>query len=212
MSNYFHLRNEYTRGVLQEEQLKSDPFDQFREWFDEAITSGMPDPNAMVLSTCGIDRRPASRIVLLKEVTATGLTFFTNYNSRKGKHIEQNPFGSLLFPWHSMERQVRIEGKIVKVDPGKSDEYFQSRPEGSRIGAWTSPQSEEIPSREYLETLEKKFRLKFETRTIPRPPQWGGYQLLPDRFEFWQGRENRLHDRFEYYLRKGSWKVRMLAP
>jgi len=212
MSNFFRFRTEYSHGSLLIEHLKPDPFEQFREWLDQAIFSGISDPNAMVLSTCGSDMRPSSRIVLLKEITTEGFTFFTNYNSRKGKHIEQNPYGSLLFPWHSLERQVRIEGVVQKISAEKSDEYFHSRPEESRIGAWTSPQSEEIPSREYLETLEKKFRSKFETSIIPRPPQWGGYRLLPDRFEFWQGCESRLHDRFEYYLENQVWIIRRLAP
>jgi pyridoxamine 5'-phosphate oxidase len=198
--------------MLSEEQLKSDPFDQFREWYDEAIASNMTDPNAMILATCGANKRPSSRIVLLKEVANDGFTFFTNYHSKKGCQIEENPLGSLLFPWHSVERQVRIEGIIVKISPAKSDEYFNNRSEGSRIGAWTSPQSQEIPSREFLEIMEEKYKNAFKADTLPRPPHWGGYKLLPDLFEFWQGRENRLHDRFEYYKKKGFWKIRRLAP
>ena len=164
------------------------------------------------VTVSSVARSRRSRMVLLKEFTHEGFTFFTHYNSKKGRQIEQNPYGAILFPWNMLERQVRIEGKIEKVSPEKSDEYFQSRPEGSRIGAWTSPQSQEIPSREMLEDQENKFRKDFITTTIPRPPQWGGYCLVPDFFEFWQGRESRLHDRFEYYSEKESWKIRRLAP
>ena len=205
MSELYQLRNEYLNGSLSEDELNP-------EWFDQVLASGLPDPNAMILSTCGSDMRPSSRIVLLKEYTQEGYTFFTNYYSKKGRQIEQNPYGSLLFPWNALERQVRIEGKIVKVDASKSDEYYQNRPDGSRIGAWTSPQSEEIPSREFLEIMEEKLSKEFKASTIPRPQQWGGYRLIPDLFEFWQGRESRLHDRFEYYPDKGSWKIRRLAP
>ena len=212
MSELYQLRNEYLNGSLSEDELNPDPLLQFREWFDQVLASGLPDPNAMILSTCGSDMRPSSRIVLLKEYTQEGYTFFTNYYSKKGRQIEQNPYGSLLFPWNALERQVRIEGKIVKVDASKSDEYYQNRPDGSRIGAWTSPQSEEIPSREFLEIMEEKLSKEFKASTIPRPQQWGGYRLIPDLFEFWQGRESRLHDRFEYYPDKGSWKIRRLAP
>ncbi len=212
MSELYQLRNEYLNGSLSEDELNPDPLLQFREWFDQVLASGLPDPNAMILSTCGSDMRPSSRIVLLKEYTQEGYTFFTNYYSKKGRQIEQNPYGSLLFPWNALERQVRIEGTIVKVDASKSDEYYQNRPDGSRIGAWTSPQSEEIPSREFLEIMEEKLSKEFKASTIPRPPQWGGYRLIPDLFEFWQGRESRLHDRFEYYPDKGSWKIRRLAP
>ena len=213
MPDLSQLRTEYMKGTLSENDLNPDPFKQFHDWFNEVLASKMPDPTVMVLSTCGSDKCPSSRMVLLKEFTPEGFTFFTHYQSKKGRQIEQNPYGALLFPWNMLERQVRIEGKIVKVSPEKSDEYFQSRPEGSRIGAWTSPQSEEIPSRELLVDQENKLRNEFKTSTIPRPPQWGGYCLIPDLFEFWQGRESRLHDRFEYYSDDGvSWKIRRLAP
>lgn len=212
MAELYDLRREYGINVLTEDQLDPNPFSQFREWFNQTLDSGLPDPNAMILSTSGSNNRPSSRIVLLKEITTTGFTFFSHYESRKGHEIQQNPYGALLFPWHILERQVRIEGKIVKSDPVKSDEYFQSRPEGSQIAAWTSQQSQEIPSRGYLETREEQFRAEFKVQTIPRPPQWGGYCLIPDLFEFWQGRESRLHDRFEYYLKESLWKIRRLAP
>lgn len=212
MSGLYQLRKEYLKETLSEDELNTDPFKQFSDWFDQVRASDLPDPTSMVLSTCGSDKRPSSRIVLLKEFTAEGFMFFTNYNSKKGRQIKQNPYGSLLFSWNVLERQIRIEGKIVKVDAAKSDEYFQSRPEGSRIGAWTSPQSEEIPSREFLEKMEKKLQNEFKASTIPRPPQWGGYRLIPDLFEFWQGRESRLHDRFEYYQENQVWKIRRLGP
>ncbi len=212
MSGLYQLRKEYLKETLSEDELNTDPFKQFSDWFDQVRASDLPDPTSMVLSTCGSDKRPSSRIVLLKEFTAEGFMFFTNYNSKKGRQIKQNPYGSLLFSWNVLERQIRIEGKIVKVDAAKSDEYFQSRPEGSRIGAWTSPQSEEIPSREFLEIMEKKLQNEFKAYTIPRPPQWGGYRLIPDLFEFWQGRESRLHDRFEYYQENQVWKIRRLGP
>ena len=212
MPDLYNLRNEYLKGTLSKNDLNPDPLKQFHDWFNEVLASKMPDPTVMVLSTSGTDNRPSSRMVLLKEYSEEGFTFFTHYQSKKGKQIEQNPYGALLFPWNVLERQVRIEGKIVKVSPEKSDEYFLSRPEGSRIGAWTSPQSEEISSRKMLEEMENKFRDEFKTSTVPRPPQWGGYLLIPDLFEFWQGRESRLHDRFEYYPDNGSWKIRRLAP
>lgn len=212
MSEISQIHKEYLNGSLTEDQLNPDPFKQFHEWFEQMLASGLPDPNAMVLSTSGSDNRPSSRIVLLKGITLQGFTFFTNYYSKKGQQIDHNPYGSLLFPWQALERQVRIEGRIEKVKPEKSDEYFRHRPEGSRIGAWTSPQSEEVPSREFLEIMEQKLRDKFKANTIPRPPQWGGYRLIPDLFEFWQGRENRLHDRFEYFIDNELWKIRRLAP
>jgi pyridoxamine 5'-phosphate oxidase len=166
----------------------------------------------MILSTVSESHRPTSRIVLLKEFNKKGLVFFTNYNSKKGKQIGKHPYGALLFPWHGMERQVRIEGKIKKISGSGSDAYFESRPEGSKIAAWASSQSEEIPSRQYLKAQEKEFKQKFQDGRIPRPPEWGGYRLIPDLFEFWQGRENRLHDRFEYKLQKDKWIINRLAP
>jgi len=208
----FHLRKEYHKGSLSEDQISPDPFVQFGSWFNEAAESHLLYPTAMVLSTCNTNKRPSSRIVLLKEFSTQGFMFFTHYMSKKGKQIGRNPFGSLLFPWHEIERQVRIEGKIEKVDEVTSDLYFRSRPEGSMIAAWASPQSEKIPSRVYLENIEKKFRRQFSSGKIERPTEWGGYLLKPDLFEFWQGRENRLHDRIEYHLEAEHWEIRRLAP
>lgn len=212
MPDLFHLRKEYTAGKLVSADLKEDPVDQFQKWFEQISMSGMPDSTAMILATSGSDNRPSSRIVLLKEFSPDGFTFFTNYKSRKGRQIDENPFGSLLFAWHFLERQVRIEGRIEKLDAAKSDQYFENRPVGSRIGAWTSPQSEEIPSREYLEEREEKLQTEFKPDSITRPAEWGGYILKPDLFEFWQGRENRLHDRFEYRKENELWEMVRLAP
>jgi len=212
MPELFHHRKEYLKSTLSEDQVSNDPFIQFHNWFNEVTDAGLSYPTAMVLSTCDADNRPSSRIVLLKEFNAEGFMFFTHYLSRKGKHIGRNPFGSLLFPWHELERQVRIEGTVEKVDKTTSDIYFGSRPEGSMVAAWTSPQSETIPSREYLERIEKKYRHQFASGKIERPPDWGGFLLKPDLFEFWQGRENRLHDRIEYYLEGKNWEIRRLAP
>lgn len=212
MSDLFHLRKEYTNGKLFPEDMDMNPVDQFQKWFEQISMSGMPDPTAMILATSGAENRPSSRIVLLKEFTSEGFSFFTHYDSKKGQQIAENPYGSLLFAWHFLERQVRIEGKICKLSTEKSDQYYDSRPVGSRIGAWTSPQSKEIESREYLEIREQKFQSEFKPDSIPRPAEWGGYILIPDRMEFWQGRENRLHDRFEYRLKHDSWEMVRLAP
>jgi pyridoxamine 5'-phosphate oxidase len=212
MINLNNFRKEYNKEELDEKKLSPDPFKQFDTWFDDAVDCGIDEPNLMVLSTISELNRPSSRIVLLKKYNHKGFAFFTNYNSRKGKQIEKNPFGVLLFPWHTMERQIRIEGKIGKLSKEESDAYFRSRPAGARIAAWASPQSEEIPSREYLENLEQKFREKFVDNSIPRPSNWGGYRLIPDLFEFWQGRKNRLHDRIEYTFNGEKWDMKRLAP
>jgi pyridoxamine 5'-phosphate oxidase len=197
---------------LDRTDLLPDPIEQFNKWFADAEIEGIEEPNVMILSTTGVNQRPASRIVLLKDCTINGFSFFTNYGSKKGRQISENPFGSLLFPWHTIERQVRVEGKIEKLSEEISDQYFKSRPAGSRLGAWASQQSTEIPSREFLENREKEFILKFKDGIIPRPPDWGGYILRPDLFEFWQGRKSRLHDRFQYTLEKDSWKITRLSP
>ena len=207
-----NFRKEYDREELSKNNLSPDPFRQFDAWFNDAIEYGIEEPNAMVLSTVSLFNRPSSRIVLLKDYNSKGFAFFTNYNSKKGKQIENSPFGALLFPWHEVERQIRIEGKIEKLSDQESDAYFHSRPADSRISAIISPQSEEISSRKYLEELEQKFREEFSDNVIQRPANWGGYRLVPDLFEFWQGRKNRLHDRFEYMFVDGSWKIRRLAP
>jgi pyridoxamine 5'-phosphate oxidase len=212
MPELFQYRKEYLQKALTEKMLHENPVEQFRSWFNEAIHSKLEEPNAMILATSGKDNRPTARVVLLKQYGNSGFTFFTNYHSQKGRNISENPFASALFSWLALERQVRIEGLVKKVPELISDAYFKERPTGSKIGAWVSNQSDEIPSRDYLEEKERKYTEQFNKKTIPRPASWGGYRLIPDRFEFWQGRENRLHDRFEYYLENQLWKIRRLAP
>lgn len=205
------LRKDYMQGSLHEEDAPTDPFQFFKVWFDQALRAQLPEPNAMTLSTVSSNGRPASRIVLIKGFDQTGFTFFTNYDSRKGQELDANPFASLLFHWTELERQVRIEGKVSKVSAERSDEYYHSRPLGSRIGAWASPQSQVLPDRNALEALVEKVQDVHGERPA-RPPHWGGYCLIPDYFEFWQGRPSRLHDRLAYRLEDGSWQRSRLAP
>ena len=207
--------NKETRegSILDETTINSNPILQFNTWFDEVEKAGISDANSMNLSTSTPDGRPSSRIVLLKELNAEGFIFYTNYQSQKGLEIESNPFGALSFYWKEISRQVRIEGPIEKVSFEKSDEYFKTRPRGSQIGAWSSPQSNRIEKRIILEEREAKLIEKFKDKEIPRPAQWGGYILLPEMVEFWQGRENRLHDRIQYNLTKDrKWEIVRLAP
>lgn len=206
------LRNEYTKAALEVNQTAESPLEQFREWFNEARKSEVMEPNAMVLSTVDQEGRPVGRVVLLKDLTGQGFSFYTNYNSRKGKEIEKNPFASLTFFWPELERQVRIEGKLQKTSKQASDTYFASRPRGSQIGAWASPQSEEIPDRESLEIRERNYQERFEGKEVPRPDHWGGYELIPDKIEFWQGRKSRLHDRVFYQKGSNGWTRKRLAP
>lgn len=206
------LRREFTLKVLDEHDALPDPVSLFELWLREAIEAGALEPNAMCLSTVGKDMRPSSRIVLLKQAGTDGLVFFTNYESRKAVQIDQNPFCSLSFVWHELERQVRIEGEVKRLSSQESDSYFESRPALSKLGAWASPQSKVVPGREYLETLVRNFEEKYQNRQIPRPANWGGYIVEPFLFEFWQGRPGRLHDRIQYTLNKGAWDVRRLAP
>jgi pyridoxamine 5'-phosphate oxidase len=207
------IRKEYKLQTLSEDDVVKDPLSQFDKWWQEAIHAGIDEPNAMTLATASADGMPDARIVLLKGFNTQGFTFFTNYNSAKGTQLLENPRASLVFFWKELERQVRISGLVSLAAEKVSDEYFNSRPEGSRIGAWASPQSEPIESREWLEENEKKFQEEWAGRTIIRPPHWGGYLLKPVRMEFWQGRPSRLHDRLLYTLQKnGSWKIERLAP
>ena len=206
------IRNEYKYQQLTENNVNHNPFLQLKSWLDEALTSEIHEATAMNLSTVGRDGKPSSRIVLLKELSEAGLTFFTNYESKKGKELFQNPFAAILFFWPELERQVRVEGKVKKVSAGESDEYFKSRPIGSRIGANISPQSQVIPGRELLEKKQLEFAKRFESKEIPRPSHWGGYILVPEMFEFWQGRESRLHDRLRFTKFDGEWKIERLAP
>lgn len=207
-----NLRNDYTKAALDVGQTAESPIEQFRQWFTDARTAKVLETNAMTLSTVDAGGKPSARVVLLKDITEKGFTFYTNYNSRKGKEIENNPYAALTFFWPELERQVRIEGKLTKVGEQTSNVYFASRPRASQIGAWASPQSEEIPNRGILETREKDFLKKFEGVAIPRPDHWGGYELIPDKVEFWQGRKSRLHDRIIYYRENNGWKRKRLAP
>lgn len=210
--NLNQIRREYTLNELNENSILPDPFEQFAVWLDEAIKSFETDATSMVLSTVSSDGTPSSRIVLLKHFNNNGFDFFTNYNSRKSKDIDANPNVCILFYWSILERQVRIEGRIVKTTPEESDAYFSRRPELSQIAAWASPQSSEIPNRQTLIDWFDEISDIMKTKGLKRPPHWGGYRLIPSLFEFWQGRENRLHDRIEYYLEGDSWKTRRLAP
>jgi len=206
------IRKEYGFSHLDIDSLDANPIVHFRYWLNEALKTGVFEPTAMVLSTATLDGKASSRIVLLKDLDADGFSFFTNYESKKAIQLASNPVGSLLFFWPQLERQVRIEGKIFRALRHQSDEYFKNRPEGSKIGAWASPQSQRVPSREYLENLQKDYLELFKTKALDRPEHWGGYKLIPDLIEFGQGRENRLHDRFEYEKNGGMWEIHRLAP
>lgn len=206
------LRENYTKGSLDIAAVAPSPFTQFNRWFDEALKSEIREPNALTLSTVSADGKPAARIVLLKKID-TGFTFFTNYLSRKGSELAENPNGCISFFWNELERQVRIEGLIEKVSDTESDDYFQSRPRASQIGAWSSNQSMVIENRSVLEEREKALLTKYEGQLIPRPHHWGGYRLVPTYVEFWQGRPSRLHDRITYSLQAdGQWKIERLSP
>ncbi|EMR04479.1 pyridoxamine 5'-phosphate oxidase [Cesiribacter andamanensis] len=207
------LRRDYTQASLEISNTLPDPISQFKKWFSEAQQAGALEPNAMTLSTISAEGRPDARIVLIKDVQEDGFTFFTNYTSRKGKDLDKHPFAALTFYWSELERQVRIEGDVEKVDAASSDAYFGSRPRGSQIGAWTSPQSQEIPNRGILETRQRDFEERFAQAEVPRPEHWGGYLVKPLRIEFWQGRASRLHDRIVYEKSAtGGWERKRLAP
>jgi pyridoxamine 5'-phosphate oxidase len=207
------IRKEYKLQTLSEKDIHKDPFGQFEKWWQEAIHSGVEEPNAMTLATASADAMPDARIVLLKGFDDRGFTFFTNYHSAKGQQLLENPRASLVFFWRELERQVRISGLASLSSSTVSDEYFKSRPEGSRIGVWASPQSETIESREWLEEKEKAYREEWMGRSIERPEYWGGYTVKPVNIEFWQGRPSRLHDRLRYSVQNnGSWKIERLAP
>lgn len=207
------IRRDYKLRSLEETDMAVNPFDQFTRWWDEAVQSDIDEVNAMVLATATTEGVPSARIVLLKGYTEKGFIFFTNYNSHKGKELQNNPHTALVFFWKELERQVRIEGIAEKTSAEESDRYFQSRPAESRIGAWASPQSEIVPDREVIEKNFMGFQNQFRTEEIPRPPHWGGYMVRPTLFEFWQGRSNRLHDRMQYTPASGAhWKIERLAP
>jgi pyridoxamine 5'-phosphate oxidase len=212
--NLADIRKEYTLQDLTIEQTAAEPFAQFRLWLTEALSAKVPEPNAMHLSTVSAAGRPSGRIVLLKGLDERGFVFFTNYQSRKGQDLAHNQWASLTFFWPELERQVRIEGTTELVSVRKSDEYFHSRPRGSQIGAWASPQSQEIPGRQMLEQTISRLQDKFgQQATIPRPPHWGGYCVVPEVMEFWQGRASRLHDRIVYTRSlENTWHKSRLAP
>jgi len=213
MSRIADLRKEYMKETLSEHDVDRDPFQQFGKWWTEALESGIEEANAMTLATATPEGMPTARIVLIKGYDRNGFVFFTNYESRKGKELLENPHACLLFFWSALERQVRIEGICEKVSEEESDNYFHSRPEGSRIGAWVSPQSQVIGGREVLDEKLNQISVQYADGAIPRPPHWGGYVVVPRVIEFWQGRPSRLHDRIRYRLdASGSWKIERLAP
>ncbi len=206
------IRREYRRQGIDREDLSTSPFDQFRRWFAES-EAWLEDPTAMVLATSNLVDQISQRIVLLKEIDEQGLAFYTNYASRKAAEMNANPRVSALFPWHSLDRQVIIHGSVDKLTREASQKYFSSRPQASRLSAWASPQSRIVPSRAWLEARVLKYQTKFSDGEIPLPDFWGGYRLIPSRFEFWQGRSHRLHDRFEYLRNKSAdWTIHRLAP
>ena len=205
------LRKSYERAELDESASEADPLKQFRLWFTQALDAQLPEPNAMTLATVGPDDRPSTRVVLIKGFDERGIVWFTNYQSRKGRELEHRPHAALQFHWVELERVVRIEGRVEKTSEAESDEYFKTRPLDSRIGAWASPQSEVIGSRAFLVAQAAKYAAQF-VLSPPRPPHWGGYRLVPDRWEFWQGRKSRLHDRLRYRLEEGRWVRERLAP
>ncbi|MEO5696470.1 MAG: pyridoxamine 5'-phosphate oxidase [Burkholderiaceae bacterium] len=211
MDDIASLRKSYERAALDESAARPDPIEQFKLWLQQALEARLPEPNAMTLATVGADGRPSTRVVLIKGVDARGIVWYTNYESRKGRELAANPCAALQFHWVELERVVRIEGRVEKVTDSESDLYFDSRPLDSRIGAWASPQSQVIESRAVLIANAAKFGAKFMLKP-PRPPHWGGYRLVPDAWEFWQGRASRLHDRLRFRLDAQQWVRERLAP
>ena len=207
------LRKDYTLQGLSVSDVNPNPFIQFKQWFDQALTAQLPEPNAMTVATVTPDGKPRARMVLLKGFDERGFVFYTNYNSQKGQELAQNPQASLVFWWAELERQVRICGRTEKASESESDEYFYSRPLNSRLGAWASNQSEVIESREVLEQRMQELQIQYQNQDVKRPPHWGGLRVIPTEIEFWQGRSNRLHDRLLYTrLDDGSWKIVRLSP
>jgi pyridoxamine 5'-phosphate oxidase len=207
------IRREYSQQSLSENDVETDPILQFKKWWSHVLTAGVEEPNAMTLATASMEAVPSARIVLLKDFNEKGFVFFTNYNSYKGQQLSENPKACLVFFWKEMERQVRITGLVFKLSAAESDEYFNSRPEASRIGAWASPQSQVIENRDWLDERFNKLSAEMKDENIQRPSHWGGYIVKPVIIEFWQGRPNRLHDRIQYSLQEdGTWKIERLAP
>lgn len=207
------LRKEYTFRGLSETDVYPNPFEQFRVWFDQALAAQLPEPNAMTIATATADGKPSARMVLLKDFDERGFVFYTNYESHKGQQLVANPWGAIVFWWAELERQVRIEGRVEKVPPEESDEYFNSRPKGSQLGAWASYQSQVVENREVLERRLEQLKEEYESKDVPRPPHWGGFRVVPQEIEFWQGRPNRLHDRLVYRCDEdGAWSIQRLSP
>ncbi len=206
------LRKDYSNARLEEDMVGDDPIAFFKQWFNEALESGVPEPSAVCLSTATSNGIPSGRMVLLKGIEEGGFNIYTNYNSRKGQELAENPHAAITAFWAELERQVRIEGRVEKLSRERSQAYFQSRPEGSRIGAWASPQSETIADREELERLQREYEQKFEGEEIPIPEHWGGYRVQPTAIEFWQGRPSRLHDRLRFRKAGDAWQLARLAP
>ena len=213
MTSIADLRKSYERAELSEDVSHADPLQQFDQWLKEALSAELPEPNAMTLATVGSNLRPSTRMVLIKGYDARGLVWYTNYDSRKGQELAGNPFAALQFHWVELERVVRIEGQVHKISAEESDAYYQSRPLDSRIGAWASPQSQVIEGRSVLVAQAAKYAAQYLLQP-PRPPHWGGYRLVPDRWEFWQGRRSRLHDRLVYSRsdQDSLWSRQRLAP
>ncbi len=210
--NIADIREGYEREGLRKDEMLENPIAQFDAWMQEAIEAQLSQPNACTLATATKDGRPSARIILLKNTSADGFVFYTNYDGRKGKELQENPFAALVFLWPSLSRQVRVNGRVDKVDGATSDAYFKSRPRGSKLGAWASPQSEVVVDRDVLESSLRKYETKFSDQEIPRPPHWGGFCLIPDSVEFWQGRPSRLHDRLQYKRNESVWTIERLAP
>ena len=212
MDELSRMRQEYDAVPLEEQLMAADPLEAFTEWMHDAITFGMKEPNAMTLATATTDGKPSARVVLLKDVNTAGFVFFTNYLSRKGRELISNPYAALVFDWHDMARQVRVEGSVEKLPAEESDAYFDTRPGNAKIGAWTSPQSKIVKDRAEIEQRRRETEQRFAGKSIPRPDHWGGFLLRPTVVEFWQGRPDRLHDRIVYFKTEEGWSKHRLAP
>ncbi|HEY1686151.1 MAG TPA: pyridoxamine 5'-phosphate oxidase [Tepidisphaeraceae bacterium] len=212
MPNLAEIRTEYRQQTLSESEVNPDPVRQLILWLEHAITAKVNEPTAMVVATSTLDGQPSARILLCKGIEDGKVIFFTNYQSRKGMLLAANPRAAITFFWPELERQIRIEGVVARIPPAESDAYFASRPLGSRLGAWASPQSQVIASRDILESNLAAAKGKYTAENVPRPPYWGGYGLAPNQIEFWQGRQSRLHDRIEYVRNGNGWQIQRLAP